>query len=141
MKSQITVPTIPLPEAKKRVARFRAQLAGSVPEANMPRAVLIPIADILAIVNKYQTLTPKGDIVVALKGIRAYFAVNEADEDLPDDITALIVPVDLKGSDIITTPVGLGYGDDEGGSEIYDFTAPCPSECDVDSPLYVGIKP
>lgn len=138
MKSQITVPTIPLPDAVARVARFRAQLAGSVPEANMPRAILIPIADILAIVNKYQTLTPNGDITVALKGVRAYFAVKREDEDLPDDITALIVPVDLKGNDIITTPVGLG---DDGSSEIYDFTAPCPSECDVNSPLYVGGKP
>ena len=65
MKSQITVPTIPLPEAKERVASFRAQLASSVPEENIPRAILIPIADILAIVSKYQTITPKGDITVA----------------------------------------------------------------------------
>ena len=141
MKSQITVPTIPLPEAKERVARFRAQLASSVPEENIPRAILIPIADILAIVSKYQTITPKGDITVALKGVRAYFAVNKDDEDLPDDITALIVPVDLKGNDIINTPAGIGLGEDEGGSEIYDFTTPCPSECDVDSPLFIGGKP
>ncbi|KQC01744.1 hypothetical protein [Pedobacter sp. Hv1] len=137
MKSQITVPTIPLPDAVARVTRFRAQLAGSVPEANIPRAILIPIADILAIVNKYQTITPKGDITVALKGVRAYFAVKREDEDLPDDITALIVPVNLQGDDIITTPPGLGDGDDD-GSEIYDFTTPCPTECDVKSPLFVG---
>ena len=136
MKSQITVPTIPLPDAVARVTRFRAQLAGSVPESNIPRAILIPIADILAIVSKYQTLTPKGDVTVALKGVRAYFAVKKEDEDLPDDITALIVPVDLKGNDIITTPPGLGDGDDD-GTEIYDFTTPCPSECDVNSPLFV----
>ncbi len=140
MKSQITVPTVPLLEAKKRVARFRAQLASSVPENNIPRAILIPIADILAIVDKYQTLTPQGDITVALKGVRAYFAVNEDDKDLPDDITALIVPVDLKGNDIIYTPDGLlGNGDDDPSTEIYDFTTPCPTECDVNSPLYVDL--
>lgn len=148
MKSQITVPTIPLPEAKKRVARFRAQFAAAVPQNTIPRAILIPIADILAIVDKYQTITPSGDITVALRGVRAYFAINEADEDLPDDITALIVPVDLKGNDIIITPDGLprngnanGLGDDDPSTEIYDFTTPCPTECDVNSPLYVGGKP
>lgn len=138
MKTEINVPTIPVPEGKARVERFRRQLAKSVPAENIPRAVLIPIADILAIVNRYQFMDKNGDIRNELQGIRAYFAIKDGDEDLPDDITALIVPVDLRGKDIVrTVDLGDGVGDDENNSQIYDFTKPCPDLCDPESPLFV----
>lgn len=134
----INVPTIPLDEAIARVTRFRERMTESaaVPEHNIPRAVLIPIDDLLAIVSKYTTLDDEGNAVTTLQGVRAYFDIKLTDEDLPDPVTALVVPVDLKGNDIITAPVsiGLGEGDD---TEIYDFTKPCPSECDPESPLFV----
>lgn len=132
----INTPTIPLTEAIARVTRFREQLIDQVPEANIPRAVLIPIDDLLAIVEKYSVVDDDGNIRNSLQGVRAYFAVKVTDKDLPDDITALIVPVDLKGNDICTNPVGgvKNPGDD---SEIYDFTKPCPDVCDPESPLYI----
>ena len=132
----INVPTIPLTEAIDRVTRFRERMAKSsdVPDTNIPRAVLIPIDDLLAIVEKYSTIDDKGNVVSTLRGVRAYFDIKLTDESLPDPVTALVVPVDLKGNDMIMSSDGLGEGDDTG---IYDFTKPCPSECDPESPLFV----
>lgn len=131
----INVPTIPLSEAIDRVTRFRDQLINQVPDTNIPRAILIPIDDLLAIVEKYATVDTDGNITSSLRGVRAYFAVKEGDQTLPDDVTALIVPVDKAGNDIITYPNTLQGTDD---SEIYDFTKPCPDVCDPESPLFVS---
>jgi hypothetical protein len=135
MKSRINVPTIPVDEAVDRVTRFRDQLIVQVPESNIPRAVFIPINDLLAIIDSYNALGADGADVNKLSGVRAYFAVKETDADLPDDVTAVIVPVDKDGKDIIYQD-GNGSGEDE-KTEIYDFTQPCPSVCDPSSPLYI----
>ncbi|MFN0257581.1 hypothetical protein [Pedobacter ureilyticus] len=135
MKKRISVPTVPLQEAIDRVTRFRDQLINQVPEANIPRAVFIPIADLMAIIEKFQDLDDQGNIRNSLTGVRAYFAVKEGDQALPDDVTALIVPVDLGGSDIVAHNTGVEGEEDD--SDIYDFTQPCPSKCDTESPLFV----
>ncbi|MES2419026.1 MAG: hypothetical protein V4541_12625 [Bacteroidota bacterium] len=134
MKS-IDVPTIPLNDAILRVTRFRETLAESVPQTNIPRAILIPIDDLLAIVERYSKIDDTGKITCMLQGVRAYFAIKVTDKTLPDDVTALIVPVGLKGNDIVSDGI-LGLGN-PGDSEIYDFTKPCPTECDPESPLYI----
>ncbi|RZK26323.1 MAG: hypothetical protein EOO43_03160 [Flavobacterium sp.] len=108
--------------------------SSDVPQHNIPRAVLIPIDDLLAIVEKYTKVDDEGNVVTTLKGVRAYFDIKLTDVNLPDPVTALVVPVDLKGNDLISVSDGLGEGDDTG---IYDFTKPCPSECDPESPLFV----
>ncbi|WP_461790978.1 hypothetical protein [Pedobacter sp.] len=135
MNSRINVPTIPVDEAVDRVTRFRDQLIEQVPETNIPRAVFIPMSDLLAIINSYNVVGADGADINKLSGVRAYFAVKETDTDLPDDITAVIVPVDKAGKDIIYKD-GNGSGEDE-KTEIYDFTQPCPSTCDDTSPLFV----
>jgi hypothetical protein len=135
MNSKVSVPTIPVDEAVDRVTRFRDQLIVQVPESNIPRAVFIPISDLLAIINSYNVVGADGADINKLSGVRAYFAVKETDVDLPDDITAVIVPVDRAGNDIIYQN-GNGNGGDE-KTEIYDFTQPCPSVCDPSSPLYI----
>jgi hypothetical protein len=133
----INVPTIPLNDAIARVTLFRDKFIGEIPDAKIPRAILIPIADLMAIVDKYTIIDDDGNAKSTIEGVRAYFAVKVTDRDLPDDITALIVPVDLKGNDIITTTTdNLQEGDD---TEIYDFTKPCPDQCDPESPLYIDI--
>lgn len=134
MKSQINTPTIPLRDAQARIERYRAQMSAYVPAENMPRAILIPIDDLLAIIKQYETVDDLGNITNTLRGVRAYFAVKASDQALPDDITALIVPVDLQGNDIVMAPEGGVGGTDD--TEIYDFTKPCPTECDTKSPLY-----
>jgi hypothetical protein len=42
--------------------------------------------------------------------------------------------VGLDGKDIVSAPPSLGLGD--GQSTIYDFTSPCPTNCDKASILY-----
>lgn len=135
MKSKISVPTISVDEAVDRVTRFYDQLIVQVPESNIPRAVFIPMGDLLAIINSHIIIGADGTSINELSGIRAYFAVKETDMDLADDITAVIVPVDKAGKDIIYKE-GVGSGEDE-KTEIYDFTKPCPDSCDFTSPLYV----
>jgi hypothetical protein len=122
--------------AKARVKRFREQLIDQVPETNIPRAILIPIDDLMAIVEKYTITDADGNTHNTLSGVRAYFAVKVTDMDLDDDVTALIVAVDKNGKDIINTSKGL-LGEDDEDSEIYDFTRPCPDICDPESPLFV----
>ncbi len=133
----INVPTIPLEEAVARVTRFREKMiqSAAIPESNIPRAVLIPIDDLLAIIMKYSTVDQEGNVKSTLQGVRTYFAIKKEDEDLPDEVTALVVAVDLEGNDLINTTVGLG--DDGEGTEIYDFTRPCPDICDPESPLFI----
>jgi len=137
--SPINVPTIPINEAIARVTRFREKMVKSaaIPESNIPRAILIPIHDLLAIIQKYTTVDDEGNVRSSLKGVRTYFAIKATDQDLPDEVTALVVAVDLKGNDLINTGNGVGAGGDEEESEIYDFTKPCPDVCDKESPLYV----
>jgi hypothetical protein len=130
----INTPTISLPDAVARVTRFRKQLIDQVPETNIPRAILIPIDDLMAIVEKYSFVDAAGNVRNSLQGVRAYFAVKLTDTAMPDDVTALIVPVDLKGNDIISSSGNLT----EGPTDIYDFTKPCPDQCDPASPLYIG---
>ncbi len=138
MKSKINVPTISVNDAVDRVTRFRDQLLKQVPETNIPRAVFIPISDLLAIINSYDILRADGTTLNELQGVRAYFAVKESDMDLDDDITAVIVPVDKDGKDIIYKDQrNGGLGEDDENTEIYDFTQPCPDKCDPSSPLYV----
>lgn len=134
----INVPTIPLDEAVARVTRFREKMikSGAIPESDIPRAILIPIDDLLAIIQKYTTVDDEGNVRSTLTGVRTYFAIKATDVNQPDEVTALVVAVDKEGNDLINTTVGVGLGE-EGGSEIYDFTKPCPSECDPESPLFV----
>jgi len=132
----IQVPTIPVNAAVNMVTRFRDQFASQVPEANIPRAILIPIDDLMAIVEKFSTVNENGDIVNELQGVRAYFAVKLSDKALPNDVTALIVPVDKDGNDIINKNDTLT--DDDNDSDIYDFTKPCPDQCDPKSPLFIN---
>ncbi|WP_113663296.1 hypothetical protein [Pedobacter nanyangensis] len=140
MKSKINVPTISVNDAVDRVTRFRDQLLKQVPETNIPRAVFIPISDLLAIVNSFDILRADGTTINELQGVRAYFAVKESDMDLDDDVTAVIVPVDKDGADIIyKNQLGgtVEGDDDDDDTEIYDFTQPCPDKCDPKSPLFV----
>lgn len=53
--------------------------------------------------------------------IRAYVGINDKGEP-----TLMLVRVDEGGNDMI---------DEENGDPIYDFTRPCPSDCDPKSPL------
>ena len=98
--------------------------------------------------NKYNECKafniPKIDLqeVLAEDGvasIRAYLGVKETVNPKTKETTyeekLMIVGVDKNNKDMISTVKatdGLGDGDED---DIYDFTDPCPSVCDPDSPL------
>lgn len=82
--------------------------------SNTIKAYLIPEADI-------KQLYAKTDVV----DVRAYMGIDE------EGIQKLmLVGVDATGNDLI---------DSKSGHYIYDFTAPCPTMCSVNSPLFTLI--
>lgn len=78
---------------------------------NTVKAHLIPQADITE-------LMAEDDV----QDVRAYIGVDAAGVN-----KLMLVGVDKDGNDLI---------DDQCQQYIYDFTKPCPSTCDVNSPLY-----
>ncbi len=89
--------------------------------------------------NKYHECKafniPKIDLqeVLAEKGvasIRAYLGVDENNVE-----KLMIVGVDEKGKDMITTSDDLALKGNQNG-DIFDFIEPCPVSCDESSPLY-----
>lgn len=74
------------------------------------KAFLIPNEDIIAL---YKGITEEGG-----QDVRGYMGIRDDGE-----YKMMFVAVDPKGNDMIE----LG---------IYDMTKPCPSNCDIESPLY-----
>jgi len=97
-------------------------------DSEILRAFWIPIDDInnLAAVH-------------GADAVRAYICLEQ-----PDDLSTIkvvLVPV-IDNVDILVMPQSEFVGDnsltDDSGSTIYDFTQPCPVQCDPQSPLYDG---
>jgi len=100
--------------------------------------------------NKYNECLafniPKKDLseVLAEDGvasIRAYIGVEkktDANGKPTYEEKLMIVGVDINNKDIIATvpgPDGSLISDPEGEGDIYDFTRPCPTLCDPESPI------
>lgn len=62
---------------------------------------------------------------------RAYLAISPESTA----VKLLMVPVNGDGLDILSIE-NDGDEADESQSTIFDFTTPCPSQCDTSSPLY-----
>jgi hypothetical protein len=85
------------------------------------QAFYIPLDDIMnlsAITQQYQG-----------QGVRAYIGLEKAND--PSTAKLVLVPTSgpEPGADVLQTP-------ETGDSTIFDFTSPCPSACDVGSPLF-----
>ncbi len=115
--------TIPLNEAVERVTHFRNRMLGYMPAPDVPRAVLIPVEALQEIMTRYGN---------DMNGIRTYFSIEGGPEQTA--VTVVVVAVDQQGKDIIAQSKSEGEDDD---SDIYNFTGPCPSECDTTSPLFI----
>ena len=119
------------------------------------KAFLIPAGDLIACLEEMEVLVNDGDGNYTLNnvensGVRAYMAIKrpEGTPASPETEKLLIVgtKVDCTGKhrDIIEGERPSGCKDKTvetavsalKGSGVYDFTAPCPSECDPNSPLY-----
>ena len=125
----LTSTTISPEEAITRTTIWRDFIAlnTNLPNASIPRGCFISLDDIMQLSRdpRYQNIS----------GVRAYFTC--AENDTPQNVTEvslILVPVDQEGNDILEINVPSDSG--VVVSAVEDFTKPCPSACDVNSPLY-----
>ncbi len=83
---------------------------------NTVKAYLIPHIDITELLDEPH-----------VQDVRAYMGIDENGEH-----KLMLVGVDSDNKDLIN---------EAGGLYIYDFTSPCPTCCDITSPLYNLPKP
>jgi len=130
--------TIPLALAKIRVLRW-LKIIAAIPGFEkkhdlIPRALFIAFDDLKQLEAAYPPDT--------LKGIRIYFGVAGEDQPLAPsvyDLRGMVVPVlktDKHGkfTDLVESDAA-----NPNNTSIYDFTSPCPRDCDINSELYVPL--
>jgi hypothetical protein len=134
-------PRIPLDEAIARADNWRSlvvQLPGAnasadfntcvgldVPKQRIFRAININIADVKDLLADQPNA----------KSIRLYLSLQHP--EFPYQITGMLVPVDSNNRDMLTKKLSTDdIASSATASTIYDFTTPCPSLCDTQSPLY-----
>lgn len=135
--------TISLDVAQKLVKQWRKTCP------NNCKAHLIPALDLTQVLKEMGILVKRGndyildDSKLPDNGVRAYLAIDEDLVDKPGKGEKLVIvgttrEVESGGKivhrDIINTGgATLEKAEDTG---IYDFTHPCPNDCDPNSPLY-----
>jgi hypothetical protein len=114
--------TITLEQGIEYTTNWRNYMEGQG-SSDYIRAFYIPLDDIINLGNITQQYQGQG--------IRAYVGL----EKLNDPATAKLVLVPTAGpepgTDITSDP-------ETGDSTVFDFTSPCPSACDLNSPLFNG---
>jgi hypothetical protein len=116
-------PGIPEATAIAYTTNYRNYISGIDKDPNYIRAFNIPMEDITSLAD-----------FAKCPSVRAYLGMSD-----PTDISTLklvLVPVDLNNIDILSIPVSGGIGAAVDQSSIYDFTSPCPQNCDLASPLF-----
>lgn len=126
--------TVPVNEAVGRTTNWRQLYQDVVKceECDILRAFFIPISDIIELYHFYKKHK------VEISGVRGYFGHNPLDPIDPSvyETELMLCPVDQQGNDILTPPPSLQGVVGLGESTIYDFTTPCPTNCDTSSALY-----
>ncbi|TXD46302.1 hypothetical protein [Polaribacter sp. IC073] len=114
--------TISLKTAKEWTKRWRT-MESSYNAHQDCKAFNIPLKDL------------KEAILEGAASVRAYIGVEKLKVEGENVYVEklMIVGVDKNGKDMISSLDGISL-DNEGG-KIYDFSEPCPSSCDPDSPL------
>lgn len=110
--------TISLKQAIIYTTNWRDYIAPLSPTDQYIRAFYIPIVDITNLAS-YQNV----------EAVRAYIGLGTADD--PATAKLVLVPVNDSGQDVLTSG-------NPPESAIYDFTQPCPTACDLQSPLFTG---
>lgn len=132
-------PPIPLDKAIKEAAYWRnyckkllKDKKGSHGE-QLPtiKAFFIPIGDLQAVLD-----LARNDSGMSVAGMRIYFRLKSEEDDL-SQLEAMIVPVVLQPDPMYLRDwVQLKHPmADQDESLVFDFTKPCPTECDPESPL------
>lgn len=115
--------TITLEEAKCWAARWR-QLEGDYNKHHELKAFLIPKVDLLEVLEE------------GIDAARAYIGI---DDDGVERLMIVGTKYDPKTDtyvDMITETSNKSEVSAQINGDIYDFTQPCPTTCDIDSPLY-----
>lgn len=118
--------TITLEDAKKWAARWRKE-EGTYNAHHELKAFLIPKIDIIEVLDE-DIDAARAYIGVDDDGIERLMIVGTRYDPKTDTYVDMITESTAK-TDLGKRPEG----------DIYDFTQPCPSTCDIDSPLY-GLK-
>lgn len=108
--------TIPLKQAKKWAETWRLTESW-YNKYNECIAFNVPLDDLKDVLKE------KGIV-----SVRAYLGVDENGEE-----KLMIVGVDKYNKDMLSSRDGENLDEDSG--QIYDFTRPCPTTCDQESPL------
>ena len=89
-------------------------------------------------------LIPQDDLKEVLAepnvvNVRAYIGIDTTDDNKPH---LIIVGINEAGEDVIYAAAGEGCDDEDGtkNTGLYDFSQPCPTTCDINSPLYSSKK-
>jgi hypothetical protein len=118
-KVGIVINSIPLKTARKWAKRWTKK-EGHYNKHHELHAFLIPKVDMLEVLAE------------GVDAVRAYIGVDDNNVEKLMIVGTKYNPETGIYEDMIT--VGVGAGDKE-QDDIYDFTRPCPTDCDPSSPL------
>ncbi|KIC62710.1 hypothetical protein [Chryseobacterium taiwanense] len=151
------IQTFDIEKAKKETSYWRefykAKLSPESTEEDIFRGFRIPLADledILTRIKSYNSVLVEGDSKEKeIHSLRVYLAKKDQSNTKSDDIHVLLVPVaggTVLGVNESEEPLVQEYGQDllemldpgrlDLESAIYDFSTPCPQQCDKSSELY-----
>jgi len=128
LEQPISAQAVPQPGIPESVGvdyttNYRTYISGIDKNPDYIHAFNIPMQDIASLAD-----------FTKCPSVRAYLGMSN-----PKDISTLklvLVPVDSSNIDILSIQVPDGSGGLVDQSSIYDFTSPCPQNCDIDSPLF-----
>ena len=139
-KNTVLFPPIPLDEAIQQAANWRnycGKLVGGQrgnKDESLPvmKAFYVPLSDLLDVVE-----LAKNDSGKFVVGMRLYFRLENEEDDL-NDLKAMVVPVVLDDTGQLKDWTHRMQEKDVRATDyslVFDFTKPCPTECDNESPL------
>jgi hypothetical protein len=127
MNSQVTPSPLNTLTEKQGIAvttNWRTYIGKIEPDEKYIRAFNIPMSDIQNLAD-----------FTNCPNVRAYLAMDDATDI--STLKIILVPVDAENNDVLSIPIAGAVGGDT-QSSIYDLTSPCPSICDINSPLFGG---
>lgn len=135
--NSLSYPPVDPTVAETLTENWRVYYAGitKTPAADAFRGFKIPLSDLEKLVD----IAKKDNQIDA---VRAYLAIGRPlqNGEIPDaeDLHILLVPVAANGgtgTDVLEVAEEVDHKTVM-VSAIYDFTTPCPAQCDFSSPLY-----
>lgn len=123
LSQAVPTPGIPVATGVAYTTNYRNYISGIDKNPDYIRAFNIPMTDIVALAD-----------FTKCPSVRAYLGMSD-----PTDVSTLklvLVPVDVNNNDILSIQVPGIAGTEVTQSSVYDLTSPCPSICDIQSPLF-----